>query len=699
MSSKESIYKIRKICNIKYNRTTLPAAIGKCKILLKDCRNRCLCSILPSILRMESIEFSNSAIELCNKNCGFCQIKTEHLYDMIKNLPFYIIQRVIPLKTIEKKTEFLLSILENHLYEMNKYYIQDIIEILFKPKKTNQTITHYIIEENILFRLTQVVRKNQKKKCKKDSIFMILYEIVKYVNSFSIDTNYIGEIVQNIMEIIDAIIEYNLFHQLDTNKISDLIFSYFQLFKQTLIKGFKKMIKNTSIIMEEEWMYTRKVLFKASEITNNYIKQFLLNYDRPICHIDAFMFSFILQLPIDEMTIVIKKINANCMVGLISSFLFKNTNYTFDLYVNPLHMINSVICKNMNLTNTMMQFVMYHRKPYIIYENENGQIGIDAGGLTRDFYTQYFLQLKENILIKSDEEYMSFGVDISEANSLQRIRFAGILTAYSMFREGISPNIRFHPILSYFIVNGSTIHIEDLLEFLSQYDIEYIRNTRKILELSSDEYIQYMDMQGEDMTNLLCPKEYLKTLIQERYITPPFIAFIRGFRDIFIQTENNVDIYPFITPNMIFEYMTGIENYKILGDSNSLESILKVDCGEDTSMTENKKNEVKGILLEVLDNLNQTNILRLKDFLRFWHGTHGIQDFKYVDLTLRILYGKDDLYGCFSSSTCFGKLYIHYSHLISGSRETIKNIFIGHIERTLENQQLVESAGLYMQMD
>jgi hypothetical protein len=289
---------------------------------------------------------------------------------------------------------------------------------------------------------------------------------------------------------------------------------------------------------------------------------------------------------------------------------------------------------------------------------------------------------------------MIIGAELMKyANSLQRIRFAGIITAYAIFKENITPNLRFHPILSYFIINGSSVDIDDIIDFLLEYDIEFIKNMKKIKELGDKEYAAYLDMQGEE---IFIPKHvYMKNILQERYITPAFIAFVRGYRDIYIQLNINIPI----KPNMIYEYMIGIESYKIYGKDNSLESILNVDTGDNTSMSNKEKRNIKNIFLSILENLNQTNIFKLKDLLRFWHGTHSILDFQYLDLTLRIFYGEDDLYGCFSSSTCFGKLYIHYSHLISCSQEAIRDCLIGHIDRTLENQHIVESAGMYMQKD
>ena len=700
--SKESIHKIREICAMKYNPANLPHAVNKCKLLLKD-HERCLCSLLPGIIRMGSVDLSTFGLNLCKQNCGFCQIKMEYLYDLTKNVPFHIIQRVIPVDILVKHSNIVFSILETRLYELSTVFICDLMESLFSAHFSN--IDEDERDEYIVYRLTNIIKANihRTKKMKKDAVFTMFYEIVKYVSPLTTtrEDSGICELITNALSIIDCIFEYDLLDQLDIYKIADLVFYHFNQFKFVLMEGFKNQIKRESITeQQEEWMVSRRVVYRSVELTNEYITRILVNYDRPICHIDNHLFSFILQLPSDNLAIVMRKITSACMISLISTCLFLHPpNRYFELHVDPQHMINTAICRGNNLSYTIDQFLRYkNQKPYIIYENENGQLGIDAGGLTRDFYTQYFLQLKQSMVLH-DDIYMTFPVsNLAGANSLVRIRFAGILTAYSIFRESISPNIRFHPLVSYFIIHGSTIQIDHLLDFLADdYEIEFAANLRKILCYSCDEYREYMDMQGEDPA--IPPKEYLKTVIQDHYITPAMVAFIRGFRDVFIKMEEKVDLFSYIKPNMIHEYMVGIESYTIFKGDHSLESILKVDCGDDVSMSSAKKENIRQIFLGILDEMNRDDIGRLKSLLRFWHGTHGIQDFQHLDLTLRVLYGKDDLHGCFSSSTCFGKLYVHHRHLVGVANETVRNNLVGHIERTLENQRLVESAGMYMQMD
>jgi hypothetical protein len=510
----------------------------------------------------------------------------------------------------------------------------------------------------------------------------------------------------NIWVIIDYIIEQDLFDQLDLYVMADLMFMHFAPFKSSIQNSFRKVIMNrdaaaaaaaasaeetNAIIESEKWKPMRKATFESIEMTKNFMIKLLLNYNRPIYYINKNIYSFIIKLPDKDAETIMHNVTTNAIINLMSDLLSDSTSRsnTFDIVVDPLRMINSSICPSRNLSATIHEFVKLRKKPYIIYDNENGQVGIDAGGLTRDFYSQYFLQLKTHMVEK--DEYMTFAPDLNGINSLQRMRFAGIITAYSVFKEKISPNIRFHPIISYFIINGSTVEISNILHFLAKYDIEYVKNIQKIEKLSKEEYAAYLDMQGEE--EFIPKKLYFKNLLYDRYITPSFVAFIRGYRDIYTQ----VDLYSYVKPNMIYDYMIGIESYCILGEKHSLESILKIDTGDNNTLTVKEKQNIKQIFLEVLENLNKTNIPRLKELLRFWHGTHGIQDFEHLDLTLRILYGKDDLYGCFSSSTCFGKLYIHNSHLKLNSQ--IKNNLIGHIERTLENQKIVESAGMYMQMD
>lgn len=717
LSTKESIHKIREICAIKYNSAALPSAIQKCKKILTDLDqqdHKCLCAVVTPIFNLHSIELATQILSLVKQDnhCKFCQIKIDTLYDLMKRFPFYITQRNIPLNTLEKKPDILLSILDNHLFELTPTYIQDIVETLF----ANITEKIQCRDQMILIHITNIIEKyvQSKKRVKKDAIFILFYEIVKYVNQLAQHSEEIREftldLINNVMVIIRLVIQNNLLDQLDIYKISDLVFSQFQSFRLAVIDGFK--ILNTTIecaqkgeapiLLENGFIScTRTSIFRALDDTRNYIRGILVNYNRPIAHIDNHMFSFVLQLGYEDMSTIMRKVSANCIMHLISEYLETNTKRTFELYVNPLHMINSTICKNMNLSTTMEQFIQLSKKPYVIYENDNGRLGIDAGGLTRDFFSQYFLQLKD-VMVPADDIYMTFGSELKKANSLARIRFAGVLTAYSMLREKMSPNLRFHPIISYFMVNGSTIQINHLLDYLAKFDIEYIRNLRKILDYSVDEFRAYLEMQGESESDIasMTPTRYLHGIIQDRYVTPPMIAFVRGFRDIFIQLEGHFDLYSFINPAMIQNYMVGIDSYRIFGMTNSLESILRIDCGEeDPGISLVKKQGVKQVFLAILDNLNRTDFAQMKEMMRFWHGTHAIHDFQHLDLTLRVVYGPNDLHGCFSSSTCFGKLYVHHSCVFGVSPGVLKANLEGHIARTLENQRVVESAGMYMQVD
>jgi hypothetical protein len=702
--------KVRSICAVKYNPATLPIAVKKCKDILTD-YDRCLCHIIPTVLRMGSIELTTLVTTKGKKNCGFCQIKIDTLYDLIKHLPFYVIQGILTFSELMKIPNVAFSILEMHLYEMTTKFIRDTIEHLFSPATTTTT------DIQVIRRLTVIIHKNicHMNKAKKDGVFIIFYEIIRYLKTIKASPVWGGttadeleELTANIIHIMDAIVKNNLLDNVDKTLVTDLMFCNFKLFKQTISNAFHKRLKSNAIQTEqEEWAFERRIMFKSFELTNVYIARRLIEYDQQICHIDDAVFSFMVQqLSYDELVMVVKKINSACMILLISNclYVYSPTRY-FDLHVDPMDILNSPICKGINLYSTIDQFVLYpNQKPYIIYENENGQMGIDAGGLTRDFYTQYFLQLKEWMVVK-DDVYMGFRRageggrgGLGGVNSLARVRMAGVLTAYSMFREHISPNIRFHPLISYFVVYGSTIQIDHLLDYLAdEYDIEYAKNLRKILRYTPAEYSEYMNMQGEDAT--IPVKKYLQGVIQDHYVSPATIAFVRGFRDVFICQGRNADIFSNVRPCIIHEYMAGIDSYKIMGAENSLDSILKIDCGDNKSISAANCERIRRVFLEVLDELNREDMPKLKSLLRFWHGTHGIHDFRHLDLTLRLLWGEDDLYGCFSSSTCFGKLYVHHSHLVVVSEGKLRKVFVDHIDRTLENQRLVETAGMYMQMD
>ena len=497
---------IRQICNLSYTKATLPIAVNKCKHILKDYA-RCMCGIMPQIMYLKSSDLSLTALTICKKNCGFCQININQLYEMIKNLPFHMIQKIIAFDDIKKKNDILFTLLENHLYSMSKSYIQDIIENIFQPKKPNQTIINYIVESDVLFILTNIICKNieRKKKVKQEPVFILFYEIVKYINSFNYDEDFNDDILScDIWRIVKYIIEESLLDQIDNNVIVELITVHFVKFKQIIQFSFKKMIEkqitadNTPdlVVANENWKRARKSMFESMEKASLFIKEALLKYDQPICHKNKNMYAFILKLSVMEANAIMSKVTSNAMIRLMSYVSADSLSMRepFNVHANPVDIINTSICQGMNLKSTLRLYVGLSRKPYIIYDNENGQLGIDAGGLTRDFYSQYFLQFKPHMAEKDD--YMTFDRDLKGVNSLQRMRFAGVITAYSILVENISPNIRFHPILSYFIINGSTIDIDDVLEFLVKYDIEYIKNIKKVGELTKEEYVIYLDMPG-----------------------------------------------------------------------------------------------------------------------------------------------------------------------------------------------------------
>ena len=82
---------------------------------------------------MESVELSTLALENGKKNCGFCQIKTNTLYDLAKTVPFYVLQRIFPFDILVKNTDAVFMILETRLYELAPKFIRDVIEGLFSP--------------------------------------------------------------------------------------------------------------------------------------------------------------------------------------------------------------------------------------------------------------------------------------------------------------------------------------------------------------------------------------------------------------------------------------------------------------------------------------------------------------------------------------------------------------------------------------
>ena len=89
----------------------------------------------------------------------------------------------------------------------------------------------------------------------------------------------------------------------------------------------------------------------------------------------------------------------------------------------------------------------------------------------------------------------------------------------------------------------------------------------------------------------------------------------------------------------------------------------------------------------------------MKSFIKFWFGTHSINNFSLFKPKLNLTYDNNGR-GCFISSTCFATLYINKYLIFDfiNNATLMKNKFNQIINMSLKNQELMEKAGFFMQL-
>ncbi len=140
-----------------------------------------------------------------------------------------------------------------------------------------------------------------------------------------------------------------------------------------------------------------------------------------------------------------------------------------------------------------------------------------------------------------------------------------------------------------------------------------------------------------------------------------------------------------ITTKILYDILTINEKYNIL-ENNS--HSLKNNC-ELVGITNPKFAQA---FFEVLNDLNLTDVNKLKSFLQFWLGKSSIRSFNGE--RCKIVQTTYQLHGCIKSSTCFNQIYVERT-LTEG--DSLKSYLIESINKTLNNQLISETAGLNMQ--
>lgn len=387
------------------------------------------------------------------------------------------------------------------------------------------------------------------------------------------------------------------------------------------------------------------------------------------------------------------------MINSIDFISHMNRMYSLspviNLIVKPKELFESVLNEN---SPEVLQMLLDTYPTHIIYRTELGDVGSDAGGLTKDFYSIVSNEAKKYFI-----EVDGFLLPNPEKANIKIIRLMGELLARSIFFENITPSLNLHPIVAYFFVHGgNNLNFNNLGNFLKHYDIEYINNLLKILDLSDKDYADFLIMQGEDF--IAKPKfifEYLAT----KYVNRNLTALVNGFCCV----SSNLKYTNFVNPVILHKFIAKNEKYNITGAGlHSLKNNLKItthgthyadesDAKIEAENVKRKQEIFKEVFIQILEDLNTNDIEKLKLFFKFWYGTSSVLSFTERKSKVDTLGKNADNAICFESSTCFDKLYISVTGSMYKNKKELRTFLASAISASIENQKLCESAGLYMQ--
>lgn len=616
----------------------------------------CFCTGLQKASIADEI---NRLATLCSTNCKFCRFKRStkysDIYRIIKCLHYNDIKSIIGIDAIVSDEK----ILEDIVKTKGGHIGFDDLNIIFDQK----TLTN--IETSVVEKICGVVEKN-----------LIRQQSVYYSHGDCMAIKLLRKMINN-----DSLL---------ANQYRTIMGFVLDMLKKGLIKKIGDLgvqIADFSMLMElalEE---------KITDETNFEPIMQIIN-EGSFFRVGKNKFEKFWALPSYVFDAIGNKLdNIIDFISYIASF---HMGTEIEINVNPKNIATSLkLEENVLETEIFLDNLSCRNKSFISYlVTDKVSMGYDAGGLTKDFYS-----LISSEILKNCEDVDGFMYPKRDSGLHQNIwKFYGIMICRSVFLEKLSMGINFHPILCYFFLHGiKNTKIRLFFNQLSLFDIDYIANTKKVLEMSDVEYAEFMELQCED----LIPKaSYIGIRIYEKYLHPEISYIVEGFK----LALSRYSYSSYLTLVTLYRYVNGNWKYDIIGDSvHSLKKNLTIKMykldkatadNASHARTEARKVEYfKEEFLKVLEHYNQTDTDLLKKFMKFWLGTSSISTFD--GLGCKVMIEKKDTFGCFESHTCFNQLDIESKNvsLSADYGETLKRV----IDKSLKNQELCESAGYRMQ--
>lgn len=594
----------------------------------------CMCNMLNRFNNCDlPEEICFAFLYKCKTVCNFCQIKYKNKLEMqyIKKLNSHNYLKIFDYQSINKNTKVL-----NILINSNNLSLEQIYKILL----TNNDV---LCEEKTVERIIDAFIESSYDTTKiYYDILLLMLKNEQYLKNFSqLFSKLIINLTKNSKIKIFDLDNVGLF----TN--NDVVLNY--AIKQCSKKQLEAIVDKCSAISISHTNFY--------DIYHKFDNEFMKK-------------------------IISKMTNIFSYISYCSS---KMNKYKVDVIVESTNII-----KSLNLLNDESTYDLLCQ-PSEIFINYIGEVGYDANGLTKDFFTACSMEFKS--LLEECDGYLTIPTTL-DLNDME-LKFISLMIARSIFVENISPEMKLHPILSYLMVTGGySINFNHFYNFISHFDIEFINNTFKLLNMSSDTYLTFIDMQGNDKIKNLTREQYIIKQITKKYVHPKLIDFVNGFR-VFFKSLYFVD---FVNLVIFHKFICGTESYEIHENTpHSLQNNLKI-----TGLVSKQHLLFEKVFIEILSELNSTSIVKLKLFFKYWFATSSIISFSdrtpIIDIQLCSYYTERTKYHCFYSATCFDTLKITIAHKEFLNENTLKSFIKLSIDASLENQNIWESAGVHMQL-
>lgn len=513
--------------------------------------------------------------------------------------------------------------------------------------------------------------------------------LIKKHGNINLSTNFIKYILETIKKTnySSTTIWFELFKTISKNEKhlefhNQLLMSFiYEIIENNKLSNFSKT--DLDVLMKSDYLINFAI--KKNKITNLEIiidSCSSIFIDHSLIK-ELIFFDYFLQKKICK-----KMINCIDFVSYNNRYYAKNQ--TIDLIVKPKNILSSIFTEN---DQHVIDMLSDRYNTYIIYRTELGDVGADAGGLTKDFYSNIGIELGKNSI-----EIDGFLIPTFEKLNKKEMRLLGILLCRSIFFHNISPNLNIHPIVVYFLINGgSNININDMIKFIKYHDIDYLNNLFKIMNFSKEDYTEFLNLEEH---GYMSKESYIKNVISKKYISENLIALTNGF----CYMSKNLLHCKSIELSVLHKFITKNEKYNIKNHGiHSLKNNLTVtldSCLTDSfeeSMRIEKSEIFKNIFIDILEDFNNNDIDKLRSFFKFWYGTSSVMSFTERSSKINIFSKNRSNLNCFESSTCFDKLYISIVNSMYKNKNSLKSYIISAIESSIENQKRCESIGFYMQ--